>query len=185
MSEDTLLAFSLPAVCRKKITAAFDGGRLSSDGGVLLLAGADRRLGLVDALARLSPDRRSPAHITHEVAAILRARVFALACGYPDADDLDHLRQDPAFKLACGRLPESGAALASQPTIARLENAPDLRTLLRLGRAMVDLFCRGHHRPQGDHAGDRRHPRSGAWAAAALAVQRPLRCALLPADPRL
>lgn len=147
MSEDTLLPFSLPAVCRKKITAAFDGGRLSSDGGVLLLAGADRRLGLVDALARLSPDRRSPAPITHEVAAILRARVFAIACGDPDADDLDHLRQDPAFKLACGRRPESGAALASQPTISRLENAPDLRTLLRLGRAMVDLFCRGHHRP--------------------------------------
>src|SRR5215211_2482779 len=147
MHDDTLLPFSLPAICRKKITAAFDGGRLSSDAGVLLLAGADRRLGLVDALARLIPDHRSPAHIIHEIADILRARIFAIACGYPDADDLDHLRQDPAFKMACGRLPESGAALASQPTIARLENAPDLRTLLRLGRAMVDLWCRGHRRP--------------------------------------
>jgi hypothetical protein len=147
MQDDSLLPFSLPAICRKKVAAAFDGGRLSSDGGVLLLAGADRRLGLVDALARLIPDRRSPAHVTHDVSAILRARVFAIACGYPDADDLDHLRQDPAFKLACGRLPESGAGLASQPTISRLENAPDLRTLLRLGRAMVDLFCRSHRRP--------------------------------------
>jgi hypothetical protein len=147
MRDDTLLPFSLPAVWRKKVTAAFDGGRLSSDGAVLLLAGADRRLGLIETLARLIPDRRSPAHITHEVADILRARIFAIACGYPDADDLDHLRQDPAFKLACGRLPESGADLASQPTISRLENAPDLRSLLRLGRAMVDLWCRGHRRP--------------------------------------
>jgi hypothetical protein len=147
MLDDSLLPFSLPALRRKKVTAAFDGGRLNSDGGVLLLAGADRRLGLMDALARLIPDRRSPAHIIHEIADILRARVFAIACGYPDADDLDHLRQDPAFKLACGRLPESGAGLASQPTVSRLENAPDLRTLLRLGRAMVDLWCRGHRRP--------------------------------------
>ena len=147
MADDMLLPFSLPAVCRKKITAAYDGSRLSSDAGVLLLACADRRLGLVDALAGLIPDHRSPAHVTHDVAAILRARIFAIACGYPDADDLDHLRQDPAFKLACGRLPESGADLASQPTISRLENAPDLRTLLRLGRAMVAMWCRGHHRP--------------------------------------
>jgi hypothetical protein len=146
MHDDTLLPFSLPAVCRKKLTAAFDGGRLSSDAGVLLLAGADRRLGLVDALAELIPDHRSPAHITHEIAAVLRARIIAIGCGYPDGDDLDHLRQDPAFKLACGRLPESGADLASQPTISRLENAPDLRTLLRLGRVMVELWCRGHQR---------------------------------------
>jgi hypothetical protein len=146
MPHGTLLPFSLPAVCRKKVTAAFDGGRLSSDAGVLLLAGADRRLGLVDALAELIPDHRSPAHITHEIAAVLRARIIAIGCGYPDGDDLDHLRQDPAFKLACGRLPESGADLASQPTISRLENAPDLRTLLRLGRVMVELWCRGHQR---------------------------------------
>ena len=69
------------------------------------------------------------------------------ACGYADANDHDDLRRDPAFKLACGRLPESGGGRASQPTISRWENAPDLRTLLRLGYAMIDLWCRGHHRP--------------------------------------
>ncbi len=73
-------------------------------------------------------------------------RVFAIACGYPDADDLDDLRCDPAFKLACGRLAESGDDLASQPTISRWENAPDLRTLLRLGYAMIDLWCRSYRR---------------------------------------
>jgi hypothetical protein len=145
-ADNTLLPFALPSICQKKVTAAFDGGLISSDGGVLLLAGADRRLGLIDTLAALIPDHRDPALITHTMADILRARVLAIACGYPDADDLDDLRKDPAFKLACGRLPESGDDLASQPTMSRWENAPNLRTLFRLTRAMVDLWCKSHRR---------------------------------------
>jgi hypothetical protein len=143
---DTLLPFSLPTLCRKKITAAFDGGLISSDGGVLLLAAADKKLGLIDTLAAIMPDHRDPDLITHTMADILRARVFAIACGYPDADDLDDLRRDPAFKLACGRLPESGDHLASQPTMSRWENAPDARTLIRMTQAMVDLWCRSYRR---------------------------------------
>jgi hypothetical protein len=146
-ADDSLLPFSLPSIGKKKITAAFDAGRISSDGGVLLLAGADKRLGLIDRLAALIPDHRDPALITHTLSDILRARIFAIACGYPDADDLDELRKDPAFKLACGRLPESGDDLASQPTMSRWENAPDLRTLIRLSHAMVDLWCISHRRP--------------------------------------
>ena len=145
--DETLLPFSLPSIGGKKITAAFDGGMISSDGDVLLLAGADKQLGLIDRLAAIIPDHRDPAQITHSMSDILRARIFAIACGYPDADDLDDLRNDPAFKLACGRLPESGASLASQPTMSRWENAPDLRTLIRLTRAMVDLWCESHQRP--------------------------------------
>src|SRR6201996_3246219 len=147
MDDDIQLAFSLPAVCRKKVTAAFDAGTISADGGVLLLAAADGRLGLVDHLAALIPDHRDRCRITHRVDDILRARVFAIACGYPDADDLDDLRHDPAFKLACSRLPDSGGDWASQPTISRWENAPDLRTLLRLGHGMIDLWCRSHAHP--------------------------------------
>jgi cytochrome P450 len=150
---DTFLPFSLPSIGQKKVTAAFDGGRLSSDGGVLLLAGADRRLGLVDTLAALMPDHRDPAEVTHTMADILRARILAIACGYPDANDRHFLRKDPAFKLACGRLPESGDDLASQPTMSRWENAPDVRTLIRLTRAMVDLWCKSQP-AQGD---DPRH----------------------------
>lgn len=146
-NDDTLLPFSLPSICQKKVTAAFDGGLISSDGGVLLLAGADRRLGLIDTLAAIVPDHRDPDRITHTMADILRARIFAIACGYPDADDLDDLRKDPAFKLACGRLPESGDDLASQPTMSRWENAPDLRTLIRLSHALVDLWCKSYRRP--------------------------------------
>jgi hypothetical protein len=145
--EDTLLPFSLPSIRKKKVTAAFDGGQISSDGGVLLLAGADRRLGLIDTLAALIPDHRDPALITHSMADILRARVFAIAGGSPDADDLDDLRYDPAFKLACGRLPETGDDLHSQPTMSRWENAADLRTLIRMARATVDLWCKSRRRP--------------------------------------
>ena len=65
MTDDTLLPFSFPAVRRKKVTAAFDGGRISSDGGVILLAEADRRLGLADKLAAVMSDPRDPARITH------------------------------------------------------------------------------------------------------------------------
>jgi hypothetical protein len=146
-ADDSLLPFALPSIGKKKVTAAFDAGQISSDGGVLLLAGADKRLGLIDRLAGLIPDHRDPALITHTMSDILRARTFAIACGYPDADDLDDLRKDPAFKLACGRLPESGDDLASQPTMSRWENAPDLRTLIRLSRGMVDLWCESHRRP--------------------------------------
>src|ERR1700726_2049168 len=143
----TLLPLSLPSICQRKVTAAFDGGRINSDGGVLLLAGADKQIGLIDTLAAIIPDYRDPNQITHMLSDILRARIFAIACGYPDAEDLDDLRKDPAFKLACGRLPESGDDLASQPTMSRWENAPDRRTLIRMARAMVDLWCRSHRRP--------------------------------------
>ena len=115
MSEDTFLPFDFPAVARKKVTAAFDGGRITSDGGVMLLAAAERRIGIADRLAPLIADPRDPNLVTHSVADILRARMLAIACGYEDADDLDHLRTDPGFKLACGRLPEVARIFAPSP----------------------------------------------------------------------
>ena len=121
--------------------ALFDGGRITSDGGVMLLAAAERRIGLADRLAGLIADPRNPLFVTHSVADILRARMLAIACGYEDADDLDHLRTDPGFKLACGRLPDSGRDLCSQPTVSRWENAPTLREVVRLSYAIVDTYC--------------------------------------------
>jgi hypothetical protein len=116
MVEDTLLPFALPSVQRKKVIAAFDGGRMTSDGGVMLLAAIETSLGIATRLAGLSADPRNPAFVTHSVADILRARMLAIACGYEDGDDLDHLRTDPGFKLACGRLPTAAVTFArSQP----------------------------------------------------------------------
>ena len=102
MSEDILLPFDFPAVQRKKVTAAFDGGRLTSDGGVMLLAAAERRLGIADKLAALIADSRDPKLVTHSIADILRARILAIACGYEDGNDLDHLRTDPASTWLVG-----------------------------------------------------------------------------------
>ena len=147
MIDDSLLPFSLPSVDRKKITAAFDGGRISSDGGVMLLALAERRMGIADKLAAEITDRREPTRVIHALSDILRARILAIACGYEDADDLDYLRSDPALKLACGRLPDSGRDLCSQPTMSRCENAPNLREVIRLMRAMVALYCRSYDKP--------------------------------------
>ena len=146
MTDNKLPTFSFPAVSRKQITAAFDGGRLTSDGGVMLLAMADRRLGIAERLARFFPDARDPTRITHTLADMIRARVFAISCGYEDADDLDFLRTDPAFKLACGRLPDSGANLCSQPTLSRLENAPSLKDAIRLTYALVEQWMASYER---------------------------------------
>ena len=147
MDDDSLLPFALPAVCRKKISVAFDGGRLSSDGGVMLLRDVERRLGLAELLAGCLRDRRDPCRIDHEIVEMLRLRMFLIAAGYEDADDCDSLRADPVFKMAVGRLPETGAALCSQPTMSRLENAPSRLEIARMMAAMVDLFCMSWARP--------------------------------------
>ena len=77
---------------------------------------------------------------------MIRARILAIACGYEDADDLDFLRTDPAFKLACGRLPETGGDLCSQPTLSRMENAPSLKDAIRLTYALVDQWMASYER---------------------------------------
>ena len=77
MTDDTSLPFSFPAVHAKKVTAAFDGGRLTSNGGVMLLAMAERRLGLAANLARVFPDRRDPTRVVHSLVDMFRARMFA------------------------------------------------------------------------------------------------------------
>ncbi|MGA9022425.1 MAG: IS1380 family transposase [Terracidiphilus sp.] len=147
MPDDTPLSVPYPAIARKKVTAAFDGGRLSSDSGVMLLSLAERRRGIAKTLAALIADPRDPAHVTHTVEDVLKARIFAIACGYPDGNDLNWLRSDPAFKLACGRLPETGADLCSQPTVSRWENAPTLREIVRLTYALIDIWCRSYAKP--------------------------------------
>ena len=140
-SDDSRTRFGFPAIARKKVSAAFDGGRMTCDGGVLLLSQAERLMGICERLAACIADPRDPSRIVHSLTDILRARVLAIACGYEDADDLDTLRDDPGFRLALGKLPGSGAGLASQPTMSRWENAPTTRELARMMVAMVDVYC--------------------------------------------
>jgi hypothetical protein len=130
----------LSPVQGKAVVARFDGGRLSSEGGLLALCEIERRLGLADRLAGCLKDPRMPEKVVHRLAEIIRFRMLMIAAGYEDGNDADSLRADPMFKLALDRLP-SGEELCSQSTVSRLENLPDLRALLRLGRALVEQYC--------------------------------------------
>jgi hypothetical protein len=123
----------------------FLGGRLTSDGGLPILAEADTALGLCMALAAEVPDwrRRAGRHSIHD---LVRQRVFQIACGYEDQDDADHLRTDPLLKLVCGRLPETAPDLASQPTLSRLENAVSARDCYRLAAALGAVYLRERER---------------------------------------
>src|SRR5512144_1658520 len=140
MVDATLPLPDLSPIDGKDIVARFDGGRLSSDGGLVVLREIERRLSVADRLAACIDDPRDPASTVHTLADIIRFRLLMIAAGYEDANDATGLRFDPLFKMALERLP-SERDLCSQSTISRLENLPDARTLLRLGRALVDLYC--------------------------------------------
>lgn len=127
------------------LAATFDGGRLTSDGGLPWLAEAETALGLCATFAAQLPEWRRGV-VQHSLAALVRQRVFQIACGYADQDDADTLRHDPLLKLVCGRLPDSDPALASQPTLSRLENAVTRQACYRLAVTLVELYLRerGH-----------------------------------------
>jgi hypothetical protein len=140
MVDSTPLLPGLSPVHGKVIVARFDGGRLSSEGGLLALREIERRLGVADRLAGCLTDPRAPEKVVHRLAEIIRFRMLMIAAGYEDGNDADALRRDPMFKLALDRLP-SDDELCSQSTISRLENLPDVRALLRLGRALIEQYC--------------------------------------------
>jgi hypothetical protein len=124
------------------LEAAFDGGRITSDGGLVWLAEADRELGLCEAIAEEVPEWRRGASVSHSLPALVRQRVYQIACGYEDQNDANTLRSDPLLKLLLGRLPQTGEDLASQPTLSRLENAPNARACLRMAKALGELYVR-------------------------------------------
>jgi hypothetical protein len=140
MVDATPLLPGLSPVQGKAVVARFDGGRLSSEGGLLALREIERRLGVADRLAACLNDPRAPERVQHRLAEIIRFRMLMIAAGYQDSNDADALRRDPMFKLALDRLP-SDDELCSQSTISRLENLPDVRALLRLGRALIEQYC--------------------------------------------
>src|SRR5437899_12486793 len=186
MDESTGILPGLPAVAGKPVHIAFDGGRMTSDAGILLLAAIERRLGIAEGLADCIEDPRAPERVRHDLSEMIRYRALLIAAGYPDGNDCDALKSDPAFKMAVGRLPKSGADLCSQPTISRLENLPGAVALKRMmaaiGRSVLRPLQRG---PPAHRARYRRHRGPGPRWPAARALQRLLRQPLLSADPYL
>lgn len=129
------LAF--PAVGQRTVNARFDGGDLTSDAGLLFISQADQRLELTDRMAAILADRRQTSKVQFDAATLLKERIYAIAAGYEDCNDLDTLKDDPALRVACGKDVRTPQALASQPTLSRFENAVGAKDLLRLGSLLA------------------------------------------------
>jgi hypothetical protein len=143
VSHDAISSYAFATRAALALEATFDGGLLTSDGGLPWLVEADRHLGICAAFAACLKDwRRDPSRVRHTLENLIRQRVLQMACGYEDQDDADTLRTDPLFKLACGQLPRSGHDLASQPTLSRLENCVDRHTCRRLAMALVQVYLK-------------------------------------------
>ena len=127
----------------KKIDAAFDGGNVSSFGGMLLLRQADRKLGLIEQAAKCFSDERRKGSCDHSIEQMLRQRVFGLAAGEEDLNDHDELRHDLLVQTAV----ERDEALASSPTLCRFENLADRAAAVKLHEVLVDQFIASHATP--------------------------------------
>jgi hypothetical protein len=128
----------------KPLVAKFDQDHASSDGGAVLLEACDRRLRLTEALIGGIDERRQSGKIRHAIGDLMRQRLYAIACGYPDGNDAGRLSADPIQKLLCGRDPLKGEDLASQPTLSRFENAFDRADLYRMSVALADAVIERH-----------------------------------------
>jgi len=130
----------------RPLVAKFDQEHASSDGGAILLQACDRRLGLTEALIGSIDDRRQSGKIRHAIGDLVRQRLYAIACGYPDGNDAGRLGADPIQKLLCGRDPVKGEDLASQPTLSRFENSFDRGDLYRMSVALAEAVIERHRR---------------------------------------
>jgi len=138
-----------PNLFRRPVVAKFDQRHGSSDGGAILLKACDERLGLTRRLANCVVDARQAGKVEHTIGDLVRQRLYAIACGYPDGNDAARLAEDPIQKLLIGRDPISGAALASQPTLSRFENAVRRSDLYRMGEALAECVIERHRRRLG------------------------------------
>jgi hypothetical protein len=128
----------LAPVGAKAVALDFDGGRLSSDAGVLLLTDIDDQLGFTRDLAAVLSDPRDPRRVKLTRQDLLTQRVCQMAAGYEDANDSHPLRDDPICTLLRDRLPETGAPLASQPTRSRVANRVSRSALSRMARVLLE-----------------------------------------------
>lgn len=141
-STSSSIRFAAPP---RPLDASFDLDALTSDGGLIWLAEADGALGLSEAFAAEIPDWRKRRG-RHPLRTLIQQRLYQIACGYADGNDATTLRHDPLLKQVCGRLPVTGDALASQPTLSRLENAVNRQTCYRLAVALVEVYLRERER---------------------------------------
>jgi len=140
MANCTPEPLSFPPLNRKKVTANFKGGAITSDAGALLIREVDKKLGLTKQLAKVIKDDRHQGYVDHSVEHMLKQRVYAIAAGYEDVTDHDTLNKDPCFQTAVGRQ----VNLASSSTLSRFENAIDRQSLVNLSKQLVEHFIQSH-----------------------------------------
>lgn len=143
MTECNQSELEFPALKARKIQANFHGGEVTSNGGVLLLRQADRYTGLMEAIAKVVADNRRQASCDHSLLEMIRQRVYALALGDEDLNDHDSLRHDLALQTAVNQ----DSALASAPTLCRLENSADRETAWAMHGVLIDQFIASYDRP--------------------------------------
>jgi hypothetical protein len=144
IDDSTTQCLLFPEIFPKPVAARFDQRQGSSDGGAILLKAADRQYGLIGGLARCLEDQRQAGKVDHTLRELLAQRVFAIACGYPDANDSARLASDPIHKMLLDRDPVAGRDLASQPTLSRFENAVGPKELYRMGEALAVSVIQRH-----------------------------------------
>src|SRR6266568_2464 len=147
MQAELATPLHLAPVGDKAVDLDFDGGRLSSDAGLVLLKDPDEQLGLTRALTAVLRDPRDPRRVHFTLHDLLKQRVLHMAAGYEDANDAKTLRHDPLFKLLLDRLPDTGPPLASPPTLSRFENHVSRTELYRMARVLVDQCIASYARP--------------------------------------
>ena len=138
MTDCKQLRFELPGLKGRKIEGNFEGGDVSSDGGLLLFQRVDQRLGLTKSLAKRLPDGRVPDKIEHSLESMLRQRIYGLALGYEDLNDQDSLRKDLLWQTAAEREEE----LASSSTLCRLENRAGRKEARLLHEELFEQFVK-------------------------------------------
>ena len=146
MSDTTTQSVLFPDLFSKPVVVEFDQEHSSSDGGALLLKAVDDQLGITQRLDVCLEDPRQPGKVRHAMLDLLRQRMFAIACGYPDGNDAARLADDPIHKLLLERDPIAGDRLASQPTLSRFENTPRRADLYRMADALADAVIEHHRR---------------------------------------
>lgn len=131
----------------KAVSVSFDGEDVSSNGGTLLLAQAERVSGLIKGAAACLDDHRTASLIKHSMCELVTQRVMQIVAGFPAGSDSNFCRKDSAIKIAAGRNPLTGDDLASQASQSRLETNRNFKELYRLSQWLVDYYIQCHPKP--------------------------------------
>ena len=134
-------------LARRQLVAQFDGGRITSDAGALLLREVAGRCKLFERMAAAVPDPRDPALIEHDQQTLFAQRVMGIACGWEDLNDHHGLRIDPLMQVATERGVDECRPLASPATLCRLENRVDRQACVGLSKLLVELFIESFDQP--------------------------------------